>query len=133
MFLNKILVLTLAIMSLVAAKPGTMRNLKQQDTPKSPVKVLRVKGKDNPDEVDVTLNLQTCEKGSDECKKIIGDSEVKKGSKKKFGRVLADDMMGTLEEEDDDKGNRKLQNYVCDLYEWCDCCWCYYYYDCYYI
>jgi len=134
MFLNKKITLLIAwaIMALVTAEPGTVRNLKKRDTPKTPVKVTRVKGKeDKPDEVDLTLKMQTCEKESDECKKITGEDKVKKLSKKKFAKALADTMMGTL--EDEDEGDRRLATLVCEWYYWCDCCWCYYYEACYYV
>jgi len=133
MFINNkmILVLTLTVMSLVSAKPGAMRNLKE--TEKSPVKVTRVKGKDDSDEVDLTLKMQSCEKGSDKCKEMIGDKDVKKASKEKFAKVLAKDMMSALDDDKEDEGDRKLAYYVCDYYYWCDCCYCYLLEDCYYI
>jgi len=71
MILNKkmTLVLSITIMSLVAGKPGTMCNLK--DTAKSPVKVMRIKGKDKPAEVDLTLKMQTSEKEVKNARRLL--------------------------------------------------------------
>jgi hypothetical protein len=139
MILNKktILILALAI-SFVAGHPGYMRNLKKKEgAPNKGLSLKRVKGRDNdPDEVDVDVKLKTCKKGSDECKELEDNENSRKVTKEEFSKKIADDMIAALEKEDDEdkddnEHGRKL-DYYCDIYWWCDCCYCYEYYDCYY-
>ena len=137
MILNKVLLLALAVTSsLVAGSPGTVRNkrnLAEEGHPirsKPPLSVKRVKGEDgDPDEVEIDISVLTCEKDSDECKKIkAAGGEV---TKDEFGKMLADGMLGKLE-EDEEKGRRDLYYYSCDYYYYCDAYYyCYYYYSCY--
>jgi len=135
---NTLLVLALTMMSLVAGSPGSVRNLKRnlkEDTPKG-LTVKRIRGEDDgPDEVDLSLKVFTCEKGTDACNNIPGeDEEAKEVSMKKFREVLMNNVLSALEDDDDDDekdGNDRRLDYYCDWWYWCDCCYCYYYYDCY--
>jgi hypothetical protein len=133
MIVNKVLLLALAVFSLVAGSPGTVRNKRKLDgkahpvPSKPPLSVKRTTGENGgPDELEVDVNLVTCKKGSDECKKMKATSA--KVTKEELAKKLADGMLGKLE-EDDNQGNRKLYDY-CDCYYWCDCCWCYEYCEC---
>jgi hypothetical protein len=134
MILNKVLLLALAMLSLVAGSPGTVRNKRKLDKKshlvpsKPPLSVKRMKGEDGaPDELEIDVRVITCEKGSDECNKVKeAGGEV---TKEEFVKKLADGMLGKLE-KDDENGHRNL-DYYCDYYYWCDCCYCYLYYDCY--
>ena len=135
MILNKVLLLALAITSLVAGSPGTVRNkrnLAEKDHPvpskRPPLSLTRVKGENgDPDEVEIDVRVLTCEKDSDECKKLkAAGGEV---TKEEFAKKLADGMLGKLE-EDEEKGHRNL--YECYYWYYCDCCWCYWWYECYY-
>jgi hypothetical protein len=135
--MKTILILALAI-SFVAGHPGYMRKLqKKEDTPSKSLSLKRgVKGGDNKDaddEVDVGVKLKTCKKDSDECKELEDNENSHKVTKEEFAKKIAHDMTAALEKDDDDEDNehgRKLD--YCDVYWWCDCCYCYEYYDCYY-
>lgn len=107
--------------SLAAGSPSTIRSLKKND--RKGLTTKRLKGKDGKvEEIDIDVKFHTCEKGSDECEKI-----VKKGTevtKDEFEKVLADKMLLELEEDDEEgkkkkKGERELWQSNC-WYCYCD-------------
>jgi len=136
MFVNKVLLLTLAIMALVSGSSGALlrnnknavekRHLARKTTPLS---VTRMKGKNGePDEVEVDAHIFTCKKGSDKCKKFLkAAGDMEEVTKEEFAKNLADGMLGKLE-EDEEKGDRKLScydSYYADsyYYYWSYNCW----------
>jgi len=133
MIFNKVLLLALAMISLVAGSPGAVRNKRNLATTehpvpsKDPISVKRMKGESGEsDEVEIDVRVITCEKGSDECMKVkAAGGEV---TKEEFSKKLADSMLVKLE-EDEEEGRRNL--YWCDYYYYCDAYYCYWYYACY--
>lgn len=133
MIFNKVLLLALAMISLVAGSPGAVRNKRKLATTghpvpsKDPISMKRTKGENGEsDEVEIDVRVITCEKGSDECMKIKeAGGEV---TKEEFATKMANSMLGKLE-EDEQEGHRNL--YSCDYYYYCDAYYCYWYYSCY--
>ena len=133
MIFNKVLLLALAMISLVAGSPGAVRNKRNLATTehpvpsKDPISVKRTKGESGEsDEVEIDVRVITCEKGSDECMKIkAAGGEV---TKEEFATKMANSMLGKLE-EGEEEGHRNL--YWCDYYYYCDAYYCYWYYSCY--
>lgn len=120
-------VLVLTLMSLVAGNPG-LRTLKKKKTNPITLKVFRGGEEGDPDEVDLGVKLKSCKKSDEKCLESL--PEGKEVTKEEFTKKLADDMMGALEEDEDEenKGNRNLgcyDSYYADAYYyyWSWDCW----------
>jgi hypothetical protein len=142
MMLNKkmLLVLAMAMLSFVAASPGSLRKLKddKKDPEGSGITLKHFKGKKetDADEIELDLTIKKCKKGDDkkedECADVLGGVEdAEQVSLATFTSMMADDLVDALESDNEDDRReleRRELGYTCywKTVYWCDCCYCYY-------